>query len=493
MSTTTCRACHSPLGPDEVFCRRCGAQVDPSSPADAQAYAPVGVPPTPAGPARDLASLSPALAGAVPAPVGRRIGAGVIDSLLGPIGFLAVYLASGLQKAIEYGVPLSPAEVLRLSQYGMVGANLAVVYLLATALWIAFWRWNAVKGLTLGRSVMGLRLVAVDTGAAPGWGRTLGRNLLLGLFGAFTCGLLGWLPVASILWDGEGRSRGWHDKWSRTVVIDARLGRDPLAAGAAAGLSVASPAFPRPDLIPLTPAGSSPSLMPAPAATTSIGLPQLDSPLAQVAVTSPLDASSVAPPPPSVAAEPTFPAAPVAPAAPVMPPPPPLSGVISAVPGVALVPPPAPPAPEPASPAPVFRAGHLTAPPASAVVVDEDEHTVMRRPRRLGAVTLAFDTGERIGLAHGQGLVGREPQPRAGEQVEHVVPIDDPDRSVSKTHLSFGIDGRGFWVLDRGSTNGTRVLHGDAELAEVGQDEPTYVAVGDVVEFGDRRFVVQRD
>lgn len=111
------------------------------------------------------------------------------------------------------------------------------------------------------------------------------------------------------------------------------------------------------------------------------------------------------------------------------------------------------------------------------------------RPVHAGAYRLQFDTGEALTIT-GPGLVGRNPAPREGESVEHVIPIDDPDRSVSKTHLAFGVATDGFWVLDRGSTNGTWTVNAEGARAPVPSGVQVPVPVGSTVEFGDRRFTV---
>ncbi|MFB2583574.1 FHA domain-containing protein [Herbiconiux liukaitaii] len=70
--------------------------------------------------------------------------------------------------------------------------------------------------------------------------------------------------------------------------------------------------------------------------------------------------------------------------------------------------------------------------------------------------SLVFSTGESVRVS-GSGLVGRNPTPLPGEHVDYLVQIVDPARSVSKTHLVFGLENGEFWVADRGSSNGTRL------------------------------------
>ncbi|WP_258726047.1 RDD family protein [Cellulomonas sp. NS3] len=104
-------------------------------------------------------------------------------------------------------------------------------------------------------------------------------------------------------------------------------------------------------------------------------------------------------------------------------------------------------------------------------------------------VRLVFDTGEAVTVV-GRGVVGRNPSTADSGVVAHVVPIDDPARSVSKTHLEFGADDGAFWVLDRRSTNGSALVHADGTRERLTAGVRTAVPVGAVVEFGDRRFRV---
>jgi hypothetical protein len=69
---------------------------------------------------------------------------------------------------------------------------------------------------------------------------------------------------------------------------------------------------------------------------------------------------------------------------------------------------------------------------------------------------LQFSTGEFVEVL-GVGLVGRAPRPEPGEYVDQLVPLSDPGRSISKTHLEFGLDDGALWVSDRFSANGTRI------------------------------------
>jgi predicted component of type VI protein secretion system len=97
---------------------------------------------------------------------------------------------------------------------------------------------------------------------------------------------------------------------------------------------------------------------------------------------------------------------------------------------------------------------------------------------------LQFSTGESV-LVRGTGLIGRAPVTQPGEYVDLLLPVYDPARSISKTHLEFGQEDGVFWIIDRWSGNGT-VLHpltGPAKRCEPGKrvrvDRGARVALGD--------------
>jgi pSer/pThr/pTyr-binding forkhead associated (FHA) protein len=87
-------------------------------------------------------------------------------------------------------------------------------------------------------------------------------------------------------------------------------------------------------------------------------------------------------------------------------------------------------------------------------------------------------------------LVGRDPAPRAGESVGALVAVDDPARSVSKTHLTVGVDGAGAWVVDRNSTNGTVVTLPDGQRILCVPERRVRLVVGASVRFGDHGFTL---
>jgi uncharacterized RDD family membrane protein YckC len=103
-----------------------------------------------------------------------------------------------------------------------------------------------------------------------------------------------------------------------------------------------------------------------------------------------------------------------------------------------------------------------------------------------------FDSGETF-VVDGLTVVGRRPEPRPGEQVQHVVELRSEDMSLSKTHAQLQVAPDGVLVvMDRGSTNGS-VLIRQGVARDLLAGKPATLLPGDEVAFGDRRMVVARE
>jgi hypothetical protein len=123
-----------------------------------------------------------------------------------------------------------------------------------------------------------------------------------------------------------------------------------------------------------------------------------------------------------------------------------------------------------------------------AVVPDAVERDAVERDAQEPFV-LSFSTGEEASVAGG-GLLGRRPVAQPGESVPQVVQISDPGRSVSKTHLEFGIEAGEFWICDRYSGNGTVIYPAGARPRRCEPGRRYRVARGSRVEIGDQYFDV---
>lgn len=104
---------------------------------------------------------------------------------------------------------------------------------------------------------------------------------------------------------------------------------------------------------------------------------------------------------------------------------------------------------------------------------------------------ISISTGIAIPV-RGFGLIGRDPAPRRGETVEHSIAVGNGERSVSKTHLAFGLENGQFWVEDRNSTNGTAVVSaaGEATMCEPGRR--TVVGARERIHFGKLSLTITR-
>jgi len=308
-------------------------------------------------------------------------------------------------------------------------------------------------GTSPGKALLGLRVVAAETGAPIGIGRALVRSTILGVAALPTMGI----GVASLAWtavmDRGAQRRGWHDLVTHGVVVDIR----PVPV-------VEEVAEERPrQVVNLTAMRLVPAApTPAPAAPT----PRRSTAPASAPPSGPPSAPPSGPPSAPPSGPPSGP-----PAGPPSGPPP-----QPPIPAPALGPPLVPEPPRPSLPP---TTAPLTAPPPPPAGPDTPTWRV------------TFDTGEGF-VVEGLALVGRRPEARAGEEVSHLVPLRSSDMSLSKTHAQFQVTPAGaLVVMDRGSTNGSVVIRqGVSKALTAGR--PTTLLAGDAVCFGDRRMTVER-
>jgi len=105
-------------------------------------------------------------------------------------------------------------------------------------------------------------------------------------------------------------------------------------------------------------------------------------------------------------------------------------------------------------------------------------------------LALRADSGELLDIGPFC-LLGREPAPRDGDPPAVLVPFQDAKLSVSKTHLAYGVDEYGLWVVDRNSTNGTSIIDPFGRRVPCPPEAREYVAVGAQVQIGQRRLTVE--
>lgn len=487
---------------------------------------------------RDRAATVSRLEGTQPASSGKRVGAVLLDGLL-----LAVI--QGLAIAVSWGGVLQ--QLLAGTEPEQVEARwlaLPALVSLAVTLFYGIWVWA--RGVTPGHALLGLRMVGWNDGQVPR-GRGLLWFLLGGLIGSVSLGIA---PLVVLL-RPDGKGRNWLDRTAGTFVVDTRAGADPLRPsapeqvaekpeqadpdedlgatitvqwqGAGAGLPVPSGAAASqaagdtPLFAPTTSAEpphleqSSPSpVSPCPQAEpliTSVpweapdASPQAPDQVLRVPPSwtepeppargpvpsagptpSPLPGPSAAPlpaPAPSAPAAPSVPAGPSAPAAPSLP-----SYAGPSVPGVDG--PVVPAAPQPVTPAPPAAGEPVGAAPAWEQPEAASGSGQRPEPR------LMVDTGQVVELTTERTVLGRAPEAH-GEWAHAVaVPVQDPGRSVSKTHLGVVSTAQGLWIQDFGSTNGTTILLPDGTEMAVEGPEASLLPEGACIRMGERLILVER-
>ena len=144
--------------------------------------------------------------------------------------------------------------------------------------------------------------------------------------------------------------------------------------------------------------------------------------------------------------------------------------------GAAPVPAPVVPEPEPV----------VDAPEAEAADAGETRMTVSRHAATAWRLTVP---GHPAPIAvSGRLFLGRSPSVVNG-MTGDLLAVDDPAKSVSKTHAMLELDGSGLWVSDLDSTNGVWVVPADGDAIEVVPGSRTAIPVGADLELGD--FVIQ--
>ncbi|HJV98869.1 MAG TPA: RDD family protein [Arthrobacter sp.] len=449
--------------------------------------------------------------GLVPATAGKRLGAAVLD-WLAPLAVLVVTFAigfAGVTRTQSGGSIIYGTGSLVL--FGGVGLGLTLVYMFVLL------GMEGRSGTTIGNRLMGIRSADKD-GYAPGVGGVFLRGLVTGagillavvaaalvvifkwfdsaLFILAPLALIGaaWavLVVVSNTWDKNGRLRGWHDTAAKTLVFDVNAGRNPIETGGIQGpYSFAPLDLPPVQQVasPVAGAAKAPRVINAQAPLNPnqwqppAGQPPTQAPSAGIQP----DPAPQAPAVPYAPAVPQAPAVPYAPAGPS-------AQQLHAAPQAFAPPPFTPPsAAQPATAAQSSAPAHpAPARPAGAAHPDDDhDRTQMRGGFRQAApvavLRIRLDDGRDFQLDRNV-LVGRNPVGQAGEQQAQLLAVEDPGRSISKTHLHVLTDGAGVWVTDRNSTNGSAVTTPDGLRTPLQPGVPAFVSPGSTVHFGDRSF-----
>lgn len=176
-------------------------------------------PPPPEG--QPLAPSSRSDASAGPS---QRVGSG--QALLGTGGVVSLAGAGArLGARLLDGVLVAVAATVLVVVMGVVFADAAVIFLSVIAAAAAALCYEvtltAVKGQTLGKMALRIKVVRQDNGLIPGWGKSLGRWIIPTALGAIP--VIGWILALLVylwlLWDPL--RQGLHDKAVKTLVVKA--------------------------------------------------------------------------------------------------------------------------------------------------------------------------------------------------------------------------------------------------------------------------------
>ncbi|WP_374977288.1 RDD family protein [Microbacterium trichothecenolyticum] len=410
------------------------------------------------------------------APFGRRVLSTSIELGILLVLQLPVLLVTLPALVSTTASPDAAATLADDGRLGLVIACGAASAALTTAFVVVQLVLHGRKGVTVGKAATGIRSVNVRTLERPGfWRGAVVRYLVL--YGSFLVPLVGPVLViaCSPLFDSERRGRGWADLAGATWFVDARDGLNPYDVKRmriARKTAATDLADERSELRSLATSATAPGTGAYIPVTRSsggvVGAPRAEA-YASTADASGTDAAS-----PASASAPALAPAAVAPAGATptaIAPTAPYSG-----PGIPWTPPRLLPD---ASPAP------------TPAVVDPPAASPPRRssspadPATAGVV-LEFDNGARIALDGSGILIGRDPAAGPGDAGLALIPLDDPSKSISKTHLALLRTGGSIIAIDRASTNGSAVIRDGVEHA-IPPGQGIAVRSGDTLLLGERR------
>ncbi|WP_431044175.1 RDD family protein [Streptomyces sp. P1-3] len=198
-----------------------GPGAGPSAPAPAPAPGPEGV--IPWKPPVDNPFLRAAQAQGRPAPLGRRVLARLIDTvvLLAAVGAAAVPLWGKAVDHIDGKIDEAKQTGETVTVYlldGTTGAYLGILLGVLMLVGVVYEALPTAKwGRTLGKKLCGLRTLDIEDHDTPSFGAALRRWLVYGVLGVLVIGIVN---VLWCLFDRPWR-QCWHDKAARTFVATA--------------------------------------------------------------------------------------------------------------------------------------------------------------------------------------------------------------------------------------------------------------------------------
>ena len=343
--------------------------------------------------------------------------------------------------------------------------------------WLGFVIIRLVRtGATPLMSLTGVRWVRVDTGAPAGWAG-LGKLLLQSAIGTLTFGV-GSIIICFASMDEINRT--WFDRTLGIVPINTKAGRDTYKTPVAPQ----SQAPTQPVVQPWNAtASAAASLPPVPSVPLSAPpAPPTPEPEATHVPWASAASDPVPTPPTRVSAQASAPAATA-----------PSSDYIGSTPwsnsdsDASEGEPAATEQPLSFSPHSSSYSTSAQASDSSMSQDDADDRTQLGV--RYDTARVTFDTGVTYPFG-GTIVLGRNPLAPASHPTASPVPVDDPQRTVSKTHVALTATREGVLVEDLHSTGGTVIVRADGEETPVLPGAPVQACAGDTVRYGQRSVVI---
>ena len=411
--------------------------------------------------------VPPYLAGTVAVSLGRRLAWRI----------LAIIIYGTLDVLLTFA-PFYLLVIYRMSRDAFNTLNI-VTGVMAFA-WLGFVIIRLVRtGATPLMSLTGVRWVRVDTGAPAGWAG-LGKLLLQSAIGTLTFGV-GSIIICFASMDEINRT--WFDRTLGILPINTKAGRDtyktpvtpqsqePAQPGVQPWNATASAAASLPP-VPSVPSAP-PSAPPA---------PPTPEPEATHVPWASAASDPVPTPPTQVSAQASASAATA-----------PSSDYIGSTPwsnsdsDASASEPAATEQPLSFSPHSSSYSTNQQASDSSMSQDDADDRTQLGV--RYDTARVTFDTGVTYPFG-GTIVLGRNPLAPASHPTASPVPVDDPQRTVSKTHVALTATREGVLVEDLHSTGGTVIVRADGEETPVLPGAPVQACAGDTVRYGQRSVVI---
>ena len=408
--------------------------------------------------------VPPYLAGTVAVSLGRRLAWRI----------LAIIIYGTLDVLLTFA-PFYLLVIYRMSPDAFNTLNI-VTGVMAFA-WLGFVIIRLVRtGATPLMSLTGVRWVRVDTGAPAGWAG-LGKLLLQSVIGTLTFGV-GSIIICFASMDEINRT--WFDRTLGIVPINTKAGRDTYKTPVAPQ----SQAPTQPVVQPWNAtASAAASLPPVPSVPLSAPpAPPAPEPEATHVPWASAASDPVPTPPTRVSAQASAPAATA-----------PSSDYIGSTPwsnsdsDASASEPAATEQPLSFSPHSSSYSTSAQASDSSLSQDDADDRTQLGV--RYDTARVTFDTGVTYPFG-GTIVLGRNPLAPASHPTASPVPVDDPQRTVSKTHVALTATREGVLVEDLHSTGGTVIVRADGEETPVLPGAPVQACAGDTVRYGQRSVVI---